>query len=72
MLLYADDYVIFANTAVELQNSLDLLVCHCKRWKLTINASKTKVIIFMKGGLLPRNFSFEYDGVQLEIVSIFF
>ena len=63
--------VIFANTADEQQNSLDLLVCYCKRLKLTINASKTKVIIFRKGGLLPRNLSFEYDGVQLEIVKSF-
>ena len=51
MLLYADDIIIFANTADELQNSLDMLVSYCKRWKLTINSSKTKVTIFRKGGL---------------------
>ena len=38
-----------------LQNTLDLLVVYCKRWKLTINASKTEVITFRKEGLLPSN-----------------
>ena len=39
MLLYADDIVIFANTKEQLQNSLDLLLEYCNRWKLTINIS---------------------------------
>ena len=48
LLLYADDIVIFANTAEELQNSLDLLVCYCQRWKLTVNASKLKYLYLGK------------------------
>ena len=39
-----------------------------KRWKLSINVSKTKVIIFRRGGILSRNLSFTYDGQPLEIV----
>ena len=42
MLLYADDIVIFSNTAEELQSSLDLLSDYCKRWKLKVNVSKKK------------------------------
>ena len=49
MLLYADDIVIFANTKEQLQNSLALLLEYCNRWKLTINISKTKVIVFRNG-----------------------
>ena len=63
MLLYADDIVIFSNTAEELQSSLDLLSDYCKRWKLKVNVSKTKVMVFRKGGILPRNLMFYYDWV---------
>ena len=55
MLLYADDIVIFANSAEQLQESLNMLSDYCRRWKLTVNVSKTKVMVFGKGGLLPRN-----------------
>ena len=62
MLLYADDIVFFANSPEELQLGLDLLSDYCKRWKLTINVSKTKVLIFRNGGMLPGDISFNYDG----------
>ena len=67
LLLYADDIVIFSNTAEELQSGLDILSVYCKRWKMSINVSKTKVIIFRRGGILSRNLSFTYDGQPLEI-----
>ena len=71
MLLYADDIVVFAKTSDELQRGLDLLADYCKRWKLTINVSKSKVLVFRKSGVLPRNISFNYDGTPLEIVKSF-
>ena len=37
--------------------------------ELTNNINKTKVMIFRKGGLLPRNLAFTYNGIPLEIVS---
>ena len=55
MLLYADDIVIFANNQEQLQNSLNLMHQYCNRWKLTINISKTKVMISRKGGTLFQN-----------------
>ena len=61
VLLYADDIVIFANTQEQLQNSLDLLLEYCNIWKLTINVSKTKGMVFRKGGVLPRNLVFYYN-----------
>ena len=71
MLLYADDIVIFASTAEELQHGLNLLSDYCLRWKLKVNVSKTKILIFRKGGILPRNLSFTYEGEVLEIVKSF-
>ena len=65
MFLYADDIVVLAKTSDELQRGLNLLADYCKRWKLTINVSKTKVLVFRKGGILPRKISFNYDGTTL-------
>ena len=62
MLLNADDIVIFASTSEELQHGLNLLSDYCLRWKLKVNFSKTKILIFRKGGILPRNLSFTYEG----------
>ena len=58
MLLYADDIVLFGNSAEQLQDSLNLLSTYCQRWKLTVNINKTKVMVFRKGGTLPRNLTF--------------
>ena len=71
LLLYADDIVVFANTPDDLQTGLDILYDYCLKWKLTINVSKTKVMIFRKGGVLPGNLAFTYNGIPLEIVSQF-
>ena len=73
LLLYADDIVLFAKTAEELQKSLDILEEYCDRWKLTVNKSKTKihVVIFRKGGRLPANLQFNYKGSKIDIVNKF-
>ena len=71
MLLYADDIAIFSNTAEGLQSGLDVLSDYCARWKLKVNVSKTKVLIFRKGGILPRNLAFTYDNEPLDIVKSF-
>ena len=49
VLLYADDTIILAKTACDLQKVLDALSDYCKQWKMTVNASKTKIIIFSRG-----------------------
>ena len=71
MLLYADDIVIFSKSSKELHIGLDVLVNYCNRWKLKVNIDKTKIMVFRKGGVLPRNLTFYYNGQQLEIVNKF-
>ena len=71
LLLYADDIVIFANSAEEMQDNLNILEEYCNKWKLKVNKDKTKVIVFRKGGRLPMNLQFLYQGHPLEIVSTF-
>ena len=71
LLLYADDIVLFAYSSDELQSLLETLQNYCIRWKLTVNTSKTKIVIFRKGGRLPRDLRFIYNGEEIEIVKQF-
>ena len=46
LLLYADDTLLIADNERDLQISLDVFTDYCKTWKLKINDSKSKVVIF--------------------------
>ncbi|XP_074661598.1 uncharacterized protein LOC141914230 [Tubulanus polymorphus] len=70
VLLYADDTILLADSASALQKNLDMLVAYCKRWKLVINISKTKAIVFEKRKSI-RQPVFNIDGVLIETVSEF-
>ena len=48
MLLYADDTIILAETANELQEALNALSDYCILWKMRVNVDKTKIIMFSK------------------------
>ena len=71
LILYADDIVIFAASAQELQNNLNLLSEYCHRNRLKVNTSKTKIMVFRRGGILPRDMKFYYNNVELSIVNHF-
>lgn len=43
ILFYADDTVIMAETAEDLQNALNEFYLHCSQWKLQVNTDKTKI-----------------------------
>ena len=45
-LLYADDLIIFSESKSGLQNCLIKLQSYTKRWKLTINLKKSKILLF--------------------------
>ena len=51
VLLYADDTVIFAESAEQLQAALNGLFLYCNTWKLTVNPTKTKLVVFSKSKL---------------------
>ena len=46
VLLYADDTIILAESADELQDALNGLSEYCRKWSLKVNIGKTKIIIF--------------------------
>ena len=45
LLMYADDIIIFAESPEGMQNNLNILEMYCKKWNLTVNTNKTKVMI---------------------------
>ena len=71
ILLYADDITIFASSAEELQTNLNMLSEYCSRNKLIVNTSKTKIMVFRRGGILPRDMKLYYNNIELSIVSTF-
>jgi hypothetical protein len=59
-LLYADDLVLISESAIGLQNSLNILSCYCDKWNLTVNLDKAKIKIFNKAGRKLTRESFLY------------
>ena len=49
-LLYADDAVVIAPDEGQLQKLIDVIVAWCKRWGMSLNINKTKVVHFRKKG----------------------
>jgi hypothetical protein len=49
VIVYDDDTVLFADSAVEMQIELDNFSEYCSLWKLNVNSSKTKAVMFAGG-----------------------
>ncbi len=68
LLMYADDTVLFADTKAKLQSLLTRYEQYCNQWKLDVNTSKTKIVIFGKNYHKPR---FLLKGEPVEVVNNF-
>ena len=71
VIMYADDTVLFANSKEDLQKCLDGLQQYCDKWKLQVNADKTKVLVFANRKINKRNTNFTIAGNAIEIVDEF-
>ena len=60
-----------SKTEEGLYKGLLLLEEYCDGWKLTVNCTKTKVMIFRKWGRIRQTIRFLYKGEALEIVTKF-
>ena len=70
LILYADDTAIVANSAYQLQKSLEVLGDYCEKWRLSINVAKTKITIFERTRS-KTNRRFTYNDKDIEIVPEF-
>ena len=71
LLMYADDTVLIAETADGLQKMLDALLTYTKKWNLTVNIDKTKILVFKNGKKLTGHVNWTYDGKNIEVVDQF-
>ena len=62
-LLFADDLVLFSDTAEGLQSQLDGLFTFCKKWHMLLNFSKTRLLVFNKRNVEGK---FYYNGYEVE------
>ena len=69
--MYADDMVIFSNSEDGLQEALNNLDFYCKKWGISVNTLKTKVVVFKKGSISENLGQWTYRGQALEVVSCF-
>ena len=67
-MFYADDLVIFAESAEDLQTQLNALSNWCDLNKMTINVDKTKVTHFRKPSVQRTNFAFMCGNSLIEVV----
>ena len=67
-LMLADDIVLMSESAEGLQQYLNKLHTYTKQWNLTVNTSKTKVIVLNKGGHWITRHNFTLNGTNVEIV----
>ncbi|KAG1656242.1 Fumarylacetoacetate hydrolase domain-containing protein 2 [Nymphon striatum] len=67
LLMYADDIVLLAEDANQLQTALDCLFKYCQQFKLQINVEKSKFFVFHKGRLPKCS---KGDLVEIEIQDI--
>ena len=66
ILLYADDTIVLAESADDLQKALNSLHNYCNLWHLKVNASKTKIIIFSRGKIrIKPIFTFGNDEISV-------
>jgi hypothetical protein len=66
-ILYADDTILLAESENEMQAALNGMFHYCQIWKLRVNASKTKVVIF-GNKQAKTNKQFKLGDMDIEIV----
>src|SRR5271156_5041191 len=69
ILLFADDMVLLAPTPFTLQKKINVLRTFFLSLGLKVNLSKTKVMVFRKGGKLPSGLELKYGNDKLKIVN---
>lgn len=69
ILLYADDIVLLSEDRTSLQAMIDKLAEYCKVWSLTVNLTKSKVMIFRRGPRIAAADNFNYDNTTIDVVN---
>ena len=68
-LMFADDIANVADFVTHLQQQLNQLNCFCENYGMKVNMSKTKIMLFRRGGIVKVNEKWYYQNKKLDIVS---
>ena len=69
ILLYADDMAMCCATVGRIQKMIDVLDQFCEKSAMIVNLTKTKIVVFSRGGCLKQNEKWYYNGGKIEGVS---
>ncbi len=69
ILMFADDIALIADTPESLQSMLDVVSAWCHRWRLCINADKTKVVHFRIPSVQRTGFQFNCSNSVIEVTN---
>ena len=69
ILLYADDVVFLCENEDDLQEMLNTLESWCYSNKINVNLEKSKIVHFRTQSVTRSNFSFIFNGKEVDIVS---
>ena len=62
LLMYADDIVLVGETSIQLQRKINILETFCRKYGMTVNLDKTKVMVFRNEGKTAKRESFYHLG----------
>ena len=71
ILKYADDIVLLAESAEDLQSMLNELSKWTKRWRLSVNINKTKEMHCWKPSKAVTDFHFSFDNSEIGITKCY-
>ena len=65
ILLYADDIAMCSDTVGRIKKMIDVLGQFCEKWEMIVNLTKTKIVVFSRGGCLKQNEKWYYNGGKI-------
>ena len=69
VLLYADDIAILSETEAGMQTMLNKLDDWCRKWRITVNETKTKVLHFRQKTKTATNYVFKCGNQKIDVDS---
>ena len=70
-LMFADDVSFFSDTVIRLQRLINLIEKFCNAVGMKLNLNKTKIMVFLNGGIVKQIEKWFFQETEIEIVSIY-
>ena len=71
ILLYADDIATGGDSVGRLQRIINEIERFCDLWGLLLNKTKSKLVVFSRGGIVKNIEKWYFKGKEIEVVSMY-